>query len=242
MEEFTPEQLAEFNGEGDAAVYVAHRGKVYDVSESKLWKGGSHMKRHKAGADLSTDIQAAPHEADVLERYPQVGILKEEKTGEEIEVPEALERLLERVPMLRRHPHPMTVHFPIAFMCAATVFLILYWLTGIQSFDTTVFHCLGAGLLFVLVAIATGWYTWWLNYMARPVRPVQIKKRLSVLLAVAAAVAFILRAARPDLLMEINGLSIVYAILVLSLFPTVTVIGWFGAALTFPVEKPAEKD
>ncbi|MFW5901742.1 MAG: DUF2231 domain-containing protein [Thermodesulfobacteriota bacterium] len=237
MEEFTPEQLAEFNGEGDAAVYVAHRGKVYDVSESKLWKGGSHMKRHKAGADLSTDIQAAPHEADVLERYPQVGILKEEKTGEEIEVPEVLERLLERVPMLRRHPHPMTVHFPIAFMCAAAVFLILYWFTGIQSFDTTVFHCLGAGLLFVLVAIATGWYTWWLNYMARPVRPVQIKKRLSVFLAVVAAVAFLLRATWPDLLLEINALSIVYAILVLSLFPMVTVIGWFGAALTFPVEK-----
>ena len=242
MEEFTPEQLAEFNGEGGAAVYVAHKGKVYDVSESNRWKGGSHMKRHKAGADLSTDIQAAPHEADVLERYPQVGILKEEKTAEEIKVPEALERLLERVPMLRRHPHPMTVHFPIAFMCAATVFLLLYLITGIQSFDTTVFHCLGAGVLFSLVAIATGWYTWWLNYMARPVRPVQIKKKLSVLLAVAAAIAFLLRAARPEILMEIEAASIIYAILVLSLFPLVSVIGWFGAALTFPTEKAKKEE
>jgi uncharacterized membrane protein len=131
----------------------------------------------------------------------------------------------------------MTVHFPIAFMCAATVFLLLYLITGIQSFDNTVFHCLGAGVLFSLVAIATGWYTWWLNYMARPVRPVQIKKKLSVLLAVAAAIAFLLRAARPDILVEIDAAGIIYAILVLSLFPLVTVIGWFGAALTFPTEK-----
>ena len=65
----------------------------------------------------------------------------------------------------------------------------------------------------------------------------QIKKKLSVLLAVAAAIAFLMRAARPDILMEVNAASIVYAILVLSLFPLVTVIGWFGAALTFPVEK-----
>jgi predicted heme/steroid binding protein/uncharacterized membrane protein len=237
MKEFTPEELAEGSGEAGAPVYVAHRGNVYDVSESKLWKGGSHMKRHKAGGDLTVDIQAAPHDAEVLERYPQVGVLKKEAAEEEIQMPEALSRLLEKVPMLRRHPHPMTVHFPIAFMCAAAVFLVIYAATGAKAFDTTLFHCLGAGVLFSAVAIATGWYTWWLNYMARPVRPVQIKKRLSVVLAAAAAAAFILRALVPDILLAPRGLTIIYALLVLSLFPIVTVIGWFGAALTFPVEK-----
>jgi hypothetical protein len=34
-----------------------------------------------------------------------------------------------------------------------------------------------------------------------------------------------------------RGANIIYLLLVLSLFPMVVVIGWFGAHLTFPVEK-----
>jgi predicted heme/steroid binding protein/uncharacterized membrane protein len=240
MKEFTSQELARFNGDDEESIYIAHKGKVYDVSESKLWKGGMHMKRHKAGSDLSSDIQAAPHEQDVLERYPQVGTLRKEKepeAAEEMRIPEFLSRLLARFPMLRRHPHPMTVHFPIAFMIASPLFLLLYLMTGVDSFDTTVFHCLGAGVLFGLVAIGTGWYTWWLNYMAADLFPVRVKKRLSVVLAAVAAFAFLMRASVPDILVELRAASAVYIVLVLSLFPIVTVIGWYGAALTFPVEK-----
>ncbi|MFP4225835.1 MAG: DUF2231 domain-containing protein [Desulfobacterales bacterium] len=237
MKEFTREELAAFNGKDNEKIYVAYKGKVYDVSGSKMWTGGLHMKRHSAGNDLSTDIQAAPHEPDVLERYPQVGTLKKETGTDEINVPEFLSVLLERIPMLRRHPHPMTVHFPIAFMLATTVFTVLYLLTGIAAFDTTVFHCLGAGVLFSLVAIGTGWYTWWLNYLAKPLRPVKIKKRMSILMFVFAAAAFAMRAAVPDILLNFRGISVIYLILVISVFPLVTVIGWYGAELTFPVEK-----
>ena len=76
MKEFDSAELEQFKGENGKPIYIAHAGKVYDVSESKLWRNGVHMKRHAAGRDLSTDIQAAPHEPDVLERFPQVGILK----------------------------------------------------------------------------------------------------------------------------------------------------------------------
>ena len=76
MKEFNPDELADYNGENGNPVYIAYNGKVYDVSESKLWRNGLHMKRHRAGQELTTDIQAAPHEINVLERYPQVGILR----------------------------------------------------------------------------------------------------------------------------------------------------------------------
>ena len=76
MKEYTPDELAGYNGAEGKPIYIAHDGKVYDVSESRLWRNGVHMKRHHAGHELTTDIQAAPHEKDVLERYPQVGILK----------------------------------------------------------------------------------------------------------------------------------------------------------------------
>ncbi len=236
MKEFTLKMLAENNGENDKPIYIAHKGKVYDVSESRLWKGGVHMKRHKAGNDLSTDIQAAPHETDVLERYPQIGVL-ENKQETLMPMPEFLSRLLTRFPMLRRHPHPMTVHFPIVFMFSATVFTILFLMTGTNSFETTAFHCLGAGVLFSVVAIATGWYTWWLNYQSKPLKAVTIKKPVSIIMLATAASAFIIRAAVPDILYPFRGISLIYLIPVLSLFPFVTVIGWFGASLTFPIEK-----
>jgi predicted heme/steroid binding protein len=43
MKEFTSQELARFNGDDEESIYIAHKGKVYDVSESKLWKGGMHM-------------------------------------------------------------------------------------------------------------------------------------------------------------------------------------------------------
>jgi predicted heme/steroid binding protein/uncharacterized membrane protein len=235
-QEFTPEALSKCNGENGGPIHIAHGGKVYDVSASKLWKGGRHMRRHQSGADLTTDIKGAPHGPEVLERYPQVGVLKKHEVPAE-NIPPALAWVLARVPFLRRHPHPMTVHFPIAFLLFAPVFSILYILTGVASFDTTAFHCLGAGIVFAVVAISTGWYTWWLNYLAQPVRSVRIKKPLSLTMLATAAVLFLWRLTVPDILTDFSAVSGVYLLLELALIPMIGVIGWFGAALTFPVEK-----
>ena len=49
MKEFSAQELLEYNGEDGKPVYIVHQGKVYDVSDSKLWKTGLHMKRHPAG-------------------------------------------------------------------------------------------------------------------------------------------------------------------------------------------------
>lgn len=235
MKKFNADTLSQFNGENGQPVYVAYQGRVVDVTASKLWKTGTHMKRHHAGCDLTSDIKAAPHDIDVLDRYPQVGeFVKEAVT--EINVPAFLSQLISKVPMLQRHPHPMTVHFPIVFMSSATVFTLIYLATGIKSFETTAFHCLGGGVLFTLVAILTGLYTWWLNYFAKPVRAVKIKLKISLLLFLVSMIAFIWRFAVPDVMLSVSGAGYIYLVLVLSLFPLVTVIGWFGAQLTFPPE------
>ncbi len=236
MQEFEIAELEKFDGNEGGPVYVAYKGKVYDVTNSKLWRSGLHMKRHHAGQDLTADIQGAPHEPDVLDRYPQVGTLKKEVA--ELKVPQPLAWLLAKVPMLRRHPHPMTVHFPIVFAFSTTIFNILYLITGIKSLEITALHCLGAGILFTAVAIATGLYTWWLNYMAQPLRAVKIKMPLSLILLVVQIITFIWRLTVPNVMDSIQGVNIIYLLLIVSLFPIVVVIGWFGAFLTFPVEKP----
>jgi predicted heme/steroid binding protein/uncharacterized membrane protein len=241
MKEFDVEEMEKGNGKEGKPVYVAHRGKVYDVTGSKMWKGGVHMNRHHAGKDLTTDIQAAPHDPSVLERYPQVGTLKEPGPSER-ELPEVLSRLLARAPFLRRHPHPMTIHFPIVFTFATLVFNVLYLILGINAFEITALNCLGAAIFFTPVAIATGFYTWWLNYQAKPIRPVILKQRLSFLLLGAEIFAFVWRLKDPHIFDSFGWSSTLYFLLILFMFIVVFVIGWFGANLTFPIERWNDDD
>ncbi len=237
MKEFGLKTLASFDGKDGKPAYVAFQGKVYDVTSSKRWPGGQHMKRHESGKDLTSEIQAAPHGPEMLERFPQVGILIKKEKADERPMPVFLATLLARFPILRRHPHPMVVHFPIAFSFATVLFNLLYAVTGTRSFEVTALHCLGGAVLFIPAGMITGWFTWWLNYLAKPVRPVTIKIRFSFLLLAIVILAFIWRIAVPDILMSLSAGSIVYSLLILSFVPLVTIIGWYGAQLTFPIGK-----
>ncbi len=54
--------------------------------------------------------------------------------------------------------HPLTVHFPIAFIAGAAFFYILAWLTGRDHLAMTAFSCLLVGALTALAAAGTGLY------------------------------------------------------------------------------------
>jgi predicted heme/steroid binding protein/uncharacterized membrane protein len=236
MKSFTQEELAKCNGQDGKPVYIAHKGNVYDVSESRMWKGGLHMRRHNAGTDLTTDIHAAPHGTEMLERYPQVGIL----SGEEQPTPQLpgwIAWLLNTNQFFRRHPHPMTVHFPIVFMLSCPVFNLLFWTTGNRDFETTAFHCLGGGIVFLGVAIVTGYFTWWYNYMGRMMKPVAVKIPTSVAALALAVILFVWRWKNPEVMFALQGINVVYFICSLLLIPMIAVIGWYGATLTFPIEE-----
>jgi predicted heme/steroid binding protein len=75
MQTFTKEELAKYNGKNGKPIYVAYKGKVYDVTTSSLWDSGEHQGLHISGVDMTKDIFDAPHEVDVLERFPVVGTL-----------------------------------------------------------------------------------------------------------------------------------------------------------------------
>jgi predicted heme/steroid binding protein/uncharacterized membrane protein len=236
MKEFDSAELAEYDGQDGRPAYVVYQGKVYDVTESRLWKIGIHMRRHHAGTDLTTDLQAAPHGMDVLERFPQIGVIKKEEVPAK-EKPTAIRWLLDSNPYFRRHPHPMTVHFPIVFMLSAAFFNVLFLITGNKSFEVTALHCLAGGTLFTVVAILTGLVTWWYNYMGKMLKPVAIKIPLTLAMLVDGIIVFVWRINEPGVLENLQGINILYLLLVLALIPMVAIIGWYGATMTFPLEK-----
>ena len=241
---FSQEELRSFNGQNGKPVYIAHNGRVFDVTASKMWRGGMHMKRHAAGQDLSAEMGAAPHGVEVLDRYPQVGVLEERQPAVALSpaasaLPPRLERFLTRHPFFLRHPHPMTVHFPIAFLISAPVFTALFLITGVSGFEVTAFNCLGGGLFFCLVVIPTGLFTWWVYYQARPMRPVRVKIVVSLVMLADVLGAFLWRILDPQVARSPAGVNALYLVMVFLLLPLVLVVAWFGATLTFPLRREA---
>lgn len=72
---FTLKELEEYDGKGGKPAYIAHKGKVYDVSGLSLWLGGDHLGAHQAGKDLTEESALAPHGEEVLERAKLIGTL-----------------------------------------------------------------------------------------------------------------------------------------------------------------------
>ena len=75
----TKEELRFYDGKGGRPAYVAVRGVIYDVTQSRLWRGGEHDPSHgmaQAGFDL-TDLlnNSSPHGEEPLKRFPIVGHL-----------------------------------------------------------------------------------------------------------------------------------------------------------------------
>ncbi len=71
----TPEELQHFDGKENRPAYFAYQGRIYDVSASKIWKGGAHLKKHHAGNDLTDILKTAPHGDDKIFKMPEVGEL-----------------------------------------------------------------------------------------------------------------------------------------------------------------------
>lgn len=69
-------QLATRNGQDREEVWIAFKGLIYDVSNSKMWRDGKHYQ-HWAGQDLTEDLADAPHSERVFEKFKPIGKLAE---------------------------------------------------------------------------------------------------------------------------------------------------------------------
>jgi predicted heme/steroid binding protein/uncharacterized membrane protein len=223
------------NGAEGKPAYIVYQDRVIDVSASKHWQGGHHMGAHYAGRDLTPELKAAPHGPEVFGRFPEVGVLRRAPAGQG-RIPPFLARLFHAVPLLKRHPHPMIVHFPVVFMISNAGFNLLYLLTGDLSFEVTAWYCLWGGVLFSIPSIATGLFTWWINYEAEYLYQVVMKMILSPLMVLLGMIMLIWRHLDPAILVPVKPLSWLYLAGSLAVAIMAAAIGWLGGTLSFPLE------
>jgi len=74
LPEFTRSQLALRNGQDRPEIWVAYQRKIYDVTNSRLWRNGKHYQ-HWAGQDLTPELEEAPHTTVVFKKFKVVGQL-----------------------------------------------------------------------------------------------------------------------------------------------------------------------
>ncbi|MFH1114874.1 MAG: DUF2231 domain-containing protein [Pseudomonadota bacterium] len=237
MKVYTTDKLAEYAGKNGRAVLVAVDGKVYDLSASKKWGDGNHMRRHSAGADLSTDINSAPHGREVLERFEVVGGFDEVLSGAPPGTRGQIETWLNKHPFFRRHPHPAIVHVPVGLMAVLPFLEIAGLVFQSGRTEWAAFCCLLMAILAIPAALATGYFTWWINYEARDFPTVRKKRQLAWASLILGILVIVLRSALIFDPLDIEQPYVIaYLVGIFALAVLVGFTGFLGGKLTFPYE------
>jgi predicted heme/steroid binding protein len=75
LPEYTHQQLALRNGNDKEEIWIAYKGLIYDVTNSRLWRNGKHYE-HWSGQDLTAELEDAPHNANVFDKFEPIAKLK----------------------------------------------------------------------------------------------------------------------------------------------------------------------
>jgi predicted heme/steroid binding protein/uncharacterized membrane protein len=232
MTTFTLDQLKEYDGKDGRPIYVVIDGHVYDISASALWEDGRHMEMHDAGADLTADIAKSPHGPSVLEFFECVGELVESES-EPPPVPER-SRPVWIGKLLDMHPHPLSVHFPIALTLTASALILLRWIVDVAVMDTAAFFNLILAAIATPVSVCTGLFSHHCNYKGAWTTVFKRKMALSCVLVVLLIITLWVRISMPAPVTEpLSGFTL-YHVLVFACAHIVMALGYLGGTITFP--------
>lgn len=232
MKKLDPKDLEGSDGQEGRPALVAVDGAVYDVTASKMWKNGTHVRAHKAGRDLSLAIQAAPHGPEVLERFERVGELAaagEPRRAHEFPEPSGLLGWI-----LSQHPHPVLSHFPIGLGVATTLFALGALVLDAVGLDQAAMWDLFLAAAAAPFSIAAGLLSWRYNYGGIWTPIFRAKAALSVVLLLVLAAAVVVRLVLVPGEPEGGNWDLVFKVLMLVVGPNVVLIGRLGGKVTFP--------
>lgn len=222
-------QFQQFNGRDGKPAYISYKGKIYDIGKSEHWKNGHHMSRHSAGEDLTEALSEAPHGEEVLYRIKQVEILDGDIAHSQ------RNNKKEKIRDLYRffHPHPISIHFPIGTIFFGVVLQLLFLTSKISSFENAVFYAFFFGAIFELPAIASGIFSWWLNYNFALTSIFKKKLYFSAILLLVSSFIVITRFVIPDISFRADLLSSIYYISIFCSAIVVFILGFYGGKITW---------
>lgn len=215
-------ELREYDGKEGRPAYIAYKGKVYDVTRSKLWRNGGHMGAHFAGRDLSGGLHSAPHGAEVLLMFHLVGELLEEETPGK-----GLIKTIEKL-----HLHPIAVHFSAAYSISVPLFSVLFLIFRHPSLEQAAWYMLILGLLSAPITAYTGYFSWKTSYGGKMNYLFQMKIIWTYILLTLTFLSFALRFTHPAILM-MPDLQYIYLALIIGLIPSVTMLGHYGGKIVY---------
>lgn len=224
------DELKKYDGTNGNPAYVAYKGKIYDVTESRLWKKGSHVNRHNAGDDLTDFMSMAPHADDVMAKFKVVA---------ELEAEEDVEVELDKKDILREwyrkyHPHPVLLHFPMGLFYFSALMQLMFLVFRNDSFETAAYYSLIGGTLSSIPATISGIFSWWLNYQLMLTSIFKIKLINSIILIFIGITAILIRFYIPEVSSDTQLYGILYNGLVFISVPILTIVAYNGGKITWP--------
>jgi len=128
------------------------------------------------------------------------------------------------------------VHIPIGLAVAMPVFEVFGLVAGSEFTEWAAYCCLILVLLSLPAAMATGYFTWWVNYDCARFGTVNWKRGLAWVALALALAAVLLRAFIFNPLTIRDPVVLIYFVIVLILATILGIVGFLGGKLTFPYE------
>lgn len=219
----TLKELKQFNGKNGKPAYVVFKGKIYDISGSPLWLDGDHRGHHVAGGDLTPEMTNAPHNGDVLGKFPVIGELTEGSFSSK------LQKRFERL-----HFHSMIVHFSIALGLIMPLSALAYLVTSDLVFERASRYLLTLLLAVTPLSGLSGLFSWKVTYEGRRGPVFDRKIILSIAETVLVIACFVWQLLVPDLLEQRDYHTFFYLILLFGMAGITSLLGHYGGKIIFP--------
>jgi predicted heme/steroid binding protein/uncharacterized membrane protein len=224
----TLEELRYFDGKDGKKTYFAYKGIIYDVTDSPLWKDGRHMERLDAGLDLTDFLSQAPHGEEVFETLPVVGSLTTSGTPAAVDTKARF-----KIWYAKYHPHPATVHFPIALHFFAGGMDLLFLADPSEAYEVSVFYAFFVATVMGAVAMVPGVLSWWVNYDFSRASAFIIKLYVSLFTVIIGGAAIALRLEEPRVAYGSDMEGWFYHGTVFVTVLCVIVLGYYGGKITW---------